>query len=162
MTDFKEVSTTHYEQGREQRIATFKVNQMIWLLLGLLEALIALRVLFKLIGVNAANAFAALIYSVTEIFVAPFASLIGAPTAGGMVLEISSIIAMIVYLLLGWALERIVYVIFYRPRGPVSVRQTVVEDHAVQQAPLAATQTTVTESVQTQTPGSTPPDRSQL
>jgi hypothetical protein len=71
-----------------------------------------------------------------------------------MVLEISSIIAMIVYLLVGWALERIVYVLFYRPRGPVSVRQTIVADHTPQQMPLGVSQTTVTERTSTQTPGS--------
>jgi hypothetical protein len=84
--------------------------------------------------------------------------LIGAPAAGGMVLEISSVIAMIVYFLIAWAFERIVYVLFYRPRGPVSVRQTSVSDHAPLQsqttttdritapAPLASSQTTVTET----------------
>ena len=154
MTDYKEVRTTQHEQGREQRVATFKATQLIWLLLGLLGALIALRVLFKLIAVNAANPFAALLYAVTDFFVAPFASLIGAPAAGGMVLEISSIIAMIVYLLIGWALVRIVYVLFYRPRGPASVRQTIVADHTPQVAPVGASQTTVTERTNTQTPGS--------
>jgi len=130
MTDYKEVRTTQHEQGQEQRVATFKVTQLIWLMIGLLEAAIALRVVFKLIAVNAANPFAAFLYSVTDLFVAPFASLIGAPAAGGMVLEVSSIIAMIVYLLIAWALERIVYVLFYRPRGgPVSVQQTTVADH---------------------------------
>ena len=129
MTDYKEVRTTQQESGQEQRVATFKATQMIWLLLGLLEAAIALRVVFKLVGVNAANSFATLLYNVTDFFVAPFASLTGAPAAGGMVLEISSIIAMFVYLLIGWALERIVYVLFYRPRGSVSVKQTIVADH---------------------------------
>jgi len=75
-----------------------------------------------------------------------------------MVLEIASSIAMIVYLLIGWAMERIVYVLFYRPRGgPVSVRQTVVADRTSQQgqtittdrtttqAPNGASQTTTTE-----------------
>jgi uncharacterized protein YggT (Ycf19 family) len=128
MTAYKEVRTTQHESGREQRVATFKVTQLIWLLLGILESGIALRVVFKLIAVNAANPFAALLYKVTDLFVAPFASLIGAPKAGGMVLEISSVIAMIVYFLIAWALERIVYVLFYRPRGPVSVRQTSVSD----------------------------------
>jgi uncharacterized protein YggT (Ycf19 family) len=129
MTDYKEVRTTQHESGREQRVATFKATQLIWLLLGILEAVIGLRVVFKLIAVNAANPFASLLYKVTDLFVAPFASLIGAPKAGGMVLEISSIIAMIVYFLIAWALERIVYVLFYRPRGPVSVSQTSVSDH---------------------------------
>jgi len=170
MTDYKEVRTTSHEQGQEQRAATFKATQVVWLLLGLLEALIALRVVFKLIGVNAANSFAAFLYSVTNIFVAPFASLTGAPTAGGMVLEISSIIAMIIYALIAWALAKIIWVAFYRPRGPVSVNQTSVSDHTPPQAPLGVSQTvttdrttiqapigtsqtTVTESTNTQTPG---------
>ena len=129
MTEYKEVRTTQHESGQEQRVASFKATQLIWLLLGILEAALALRIVFKLIGVNEANPFAALLYAVTDFFVAPFASLIGAPAAGGMVLEISTIIAMIVYALIAWALERIVYLLFYRPRGAVSVSQTSVSEH---------------------------------
>jgi hypothetical protein len=150
MTDYREVSTTQHEQGREQRVATFKATQIIWLLLGLLEAVLALRVVFKLIGVNGENPFASLLYSVTGLFVAPFASLVGSPAAGGMVLEISSVLAMIVYFLIAWAVERIVFVIFYQPRGPVSTRQTIVADHT----PQPTTQTVVTERTDTRTPGS--------
>ena len=152
MTDYQEVRTTQHEQGSEQRVNTFKVTQFIWLLLGILEAAIALRVVFKMIAVNAANPFAALLYNVTHFFVAPFASLTGAPAVGGKVLEISSIIAMIVYLLIAWALERIVYVLFYRPRGPMSVRQTTVAEHTPQQAPLGVSQTTTTDRTTTQAP----------
>jgi len=152
MTDYQEVRTTEHEAGREQRVATFKATQIIWLLLTLLEAALALRVVFKLIAVNADNLFATLLYGVTNLFVAPFASLVGAPKAGGMVLEISTVIAMIVYLLLAWALERIVYVLFYRPRGPVSVRQTIVAEHTPQPAALGTSKTTVTERTNTQTP----------
>ena len=152
MTDYKEVRTTEHEVGQEQRVTTFKATQLIWLLLGFLEAAIALRIVFKLIAVNAANLFATLLYGVTGLFVAPFASLVGAPKAGGMVLEISSIIAMIVYLLIAWALERIVYVLFYRPRGPVSVRQSIVAEHIPQPAALGTSKTTITERTNTQTP----------
>jgi hypothetical protein len=172
MTNYRDVRTTEHEEGREQRFATFKATQLIWLLLTFLEAVLALRVIFKLIGVNAANPFATLLYGFTNFFVAPFASLTGAPAAYGMVLEISTIIAMIVYFLIAWALERIVYVFFYRPRGPVSVRQTTVSDHTpvqaplgvssqttttdrtTTQAPIGASQTTITEHTNTQTPGS--------
>ena len=129
MTEYKEVRTTEHEPGQEQRVATFKVTQLILLLLAILEIALALRVVFKLIAVNPANPFAMPLYGVTGLFLIPFASLTGAPASGGMVLEISTIIAMVVYLLLGWALERIVYVLFYRPRGPVSVRQTSVSDN---------------------------------
>ena len=152
MSNYQEVRTTREEAGREQRIATFKVTQLIWLLLGLLEAVIALRVVFKLIGVNAANPFAAFLYRLTDLFVAPFVGLTGAPAVGNMVLEISSVIAMIVYFLVAWGLERIVYVVFYRPRGAVSTRQTVISEHTPQQAPLGVSQTTTTDRTTTQAP----------
>lgn len=129
MSDYKDVRTTLHEEGHEQRVATFKATQLIWLLFGLLEAAIGLRVLFKLIAVNPTNPFAAFLYKVTDLFLAPFTSLVQAPEAGGMVLEFSSIIAMIIYALVAWALDRIVYVLFYRPRGNVSVKQTIVDDH---------------------------------
>src|SRR4030066_347198 len=107
MTNYQEVRTTEHESGRELRVATIKATQFIWLLLGLLEASIALRVVFKMIAVNAANPFAKLLYGVTNLFVAPFKSLVGNPTSGNNVFEISSIIAMIVYLLIAWGIERI-------------------------------------------------------
>ena len=146
MTDYREVRTTEHVQGRGQRVATFKATQMIWLLLGLLEASIGLRVVFKLIAVNAANPFAKLLYGVTNLFVAPFKSLLGNPTSGDNVLEITSVIAMLVYLLIAWGIERIVYVLFYRERGPVSVRQTTVAEHTPLPAPVGVSQTTTTQA----------------
>jgi len=126
-----EVKTSQREPNREQRIFTFKATYMIWLLVVMLEGLIALRIGLKLIGANADNPFAALIYGFTNLFLFPFVGLIGTPTAGGMVLEISSVIAMLVYALAGWAFERMVWVIFYRPReAAVAVTQrTSSEQH---------------------------------
>jgi len=46
-----------------------------------------------------------LIYGFTNLFLFPFVGLTGTPAAGGMVLEISSVIAMLVYALAGWAFE---------------------------------------------------------
>jgi uncharacterized protein YggT (Ycf19 family) len=129
MSEYKEVQTTQHEQGREQRITTFKVTQLIWLLLAILEVVIGLRFIFKLVGVNSANPFAAFIYSLTNFFVAPFASLTGAPAAAGMVFEFSTLIAMVIYALVGWGIVRIVYVSFYRPRGAVSASQTITTGH---------------------------------
>lgn len=143
MTDYKDVSTTQHEAGQEGRAATFKATQLIWLLLGFLEVVLGLRFVFRLIGVNAGNTFASFLYGLSGFFVAPFASLTGAPSSNGMVFELSTLIAMGVYALIGWALERLVYVIFYRPRGPVSVRQTTVDQH-VPGTTLASSQTTTT------------------
>jgi hypothetical protein len=46
-----------------------------------------------------------------------------------MVLELSSFFAMLIYALIAWAVERIVWLIFYRPRGPVvSVSETTTNE----------------------------------
>ena len=121
-----EVQTSQKEPDRERRIFTFKATQVIWLLLSIFEALLALRFVLKLIGANPASPFAAALYGFTGLFLYPFAGLIGTPAAGGMVMEISTLIAMVVYGLIAWAVERIIFVIFYRPRGPVT--QTTTTD----------------------------------
>ena len=169
MTDYKEVKTTEQESGQGERVATFKATQIIWLVLAILEAVLALRFIFLLIGVNGDNPFAAFLYNLTQIFVAPFLSLTGTPVAGRMVFEFPTLIAMVVYGLIAWGIERIVYLIFYRPRGPVSVRQTTVADHSPEQpspaprqsvttgrttiqSPAGVSQTTVTKTTNDQTP----------
>jgi YggT family protein len=114
-----EVKSVQKEQGREHRTFTFKAPQLVWLLFGILETLILLRILLKLLAANPDNQIAAFIYSITSVFLAPFAGLTGTPAAGGMVLELSSLLAVVVYALIAWVIERIIWLIFYRPRGPV-------------------------------------------
>jgi hypothetical protein len=123
-----EVQTTQREPERERRIFSFKVTQLVWLFLGILEALLALRFVLKLIAANPDNSFAVFIYGFTKLFLLPFAGLTGTPAAGGMVLELTTLIAMIVYALIGWGIERILWVIFYRPRGPVT-QTTTTDQH---------------------------------
>ena len=136
-----EVRTSQRDVGQEQRIFSFKATQWIWVALGIVEVLIGLRVLLKLIAANPASPFAAFIYNLSDIFLFPFVGLVGTPAAGGVVLELSSIIAMLVYALLAWGLERIVWVVLYRPRGSsvVGVTQTTTRE------PDAVVQTTTHE-----------------
>ncbi len=85
-----------------------KVNGVIWLLAGILEALIGLRVILKVLAANPANSFASFIYNVSHLFLAPFFGLVGEPRSDGNVLEISSLIAMVVYFLIAVAIVRLV------------------------------------------------------
>ena len=120
-----EVRTTQAEPEHEQRIFTFKATQLIWLFLGILEAMIALRIGLKLIAANPESPIVALIYGFTNLFLFPFAGMTVTPSAGGMALELSSLFAMAIYALIAWAVERIVWVIFYRPRSAaVDVTET--------------------------------------
>jgi uncharacterized membrane protein len=125
-----EVRTSQKEPEREQRIFTFKATQLIWLLFGILIAMIALRIGLMLIGANPASPIVALIYGFTGLFLFPFTGLINSPTAGNMVLELSSVFAMLIYGLIAWAIVKIVWLIFFRPRGPVvGVTDTTTSEH---------------------------------
>jgi hypothetical protein len=126
-----QVTSSQQEPERERRIFTFKASQLIWLLLGILEALIALRIGLRLIGANPDSPIVALIYGFTNLFLFPFTGLINSPTAGNMVLELSSMFAMLSYGLIAWAAERVVWLVFYRPQGPVvgTTQTTTSERH---------------------------------
>ncbi len=92
-----------------------RVTALIGLLFSVLEGAIGLRVLLKLLEANPKNAFASFLYNLTALFLAPFAGLTPNPAVNGIVLEITSIIAMIVYALIAWAIIRLVWLLFYQP-----------------------------------------------
>ena len=133
MTEHKvsEVQTTQKEPAQERRIFTFKATQLIWLLLGILEVMLVLRFALKLIAANPASPIAVAIYGFTGLFLIPFAGLTATPAVGGMVLEITTLIAMAVYALIAYAVERVVWLIFYRPQEALvsTTRTSSSEDH---------------------------------
>jgi hypothetical protein len=117
MTQFQQASTTQRDTGQPR--FNWQTTHLIWLLLGLLEALFALHFLLSLIGAGAAGG---LIYGLTGIFLLPFAGLAAVnPAASGLVLELSTLVAMAAYGLLGWLLARAVWNIFYRPYANIGI-----------------------------------------
>jgi hypothetical protein len=133
MTDIHrvtEVRSEHVEPEHERQVLTFKLTQLIWLLLGILEGLFALRFLLKLIAANPNSPIAALIYSFTGLFLIPFSGLTPAPAAGGMVLEITTLFAMLIYGLIGWVIVRLVWLLFYRPHSStIDVSETKSQEN---------------------------------
>jgi len=117
VTEEKEQKSVQELEEKKSRLKTYKSTQIIWFVFGLIEAILGLRFIFKLIAVNPENPFASLLYAVSDMLLTPFTNLASAPSAGGMVLEISTLLAMLIYAMFGWALERIIYVIFYKPKN---------------------------------------------
>jgi uncharacterized protein YggT (Ycf19 family) len=75
---------------------------------GLVLALLGIRVILSLLGANQASPFAALIYGLTAPLVAPFFGLFGYTMHYGVVrLEIETLVAMLVYALIGYGLARL-------------------------------------------------------
>lgn len=69
----------------------------------------------KLIAANPNSEFAQFIYAITEPFMLPFRGLTATPAAGGIVIEIPALIAIIVYALLAWVVVKLIWLLLYRP-----------------------------------------------
>lgn len=97
-----------------QRSFTYQITALLWLMFGALEGLLGLRLILKLLASNPSNPFAQLIYGLSDLFVWPFVGLTVTPSAAGIVVEIHTIIAMVVYAILGWLVISLVRVLLYR------------------------------------------------
>jgi len=113
-----------HDVAAERRQTTFMVQRIMWSVLGFLEILLALRFMLKLIAANPDSGFAALIYGITAPFIAPFALLIGTPTSGGMVLEVTTLFAMSIYALVFWGIGRVIQIAMDRPSARTVSRST--------------------------------------
>ena len=93
----------------------FTAERVIYYVLGLLEVLLAFRFVFKLLGANPASGFVSFIYSITQIFLAPFTAIFRASVTQGIetkaVLEPSTLIAMVVYALIAWGIVKLIITI---------------------------------------------------
>jgi len=78
------------------------IRRLVWLLFGVLQALIVLRIILLLLNANEANDIVAFIVNVTDPFVEPFRSMFRLDQvngASGSVLDIAAIVALIAWTL---------------------------------------------------------------
>jgi len=108
----------------EGRLRSALVTQVIGAILGLLEILLGLRFILKLIAANPNSGFAVFIYGITKPFLAPFTALVGTPTSGETILEVTTLIAMAVYALFFWLVIRVVQIAANRPSARTITRST--------------------------------------
>ena len=80
----------------------FKVEWIMWAVLGLLEFMLGSRIVLKLIAADPGSGFFLFINGLTGVIIAPFGTLMGIPAFEGSVFEMTSLAAMAVYALLFW------------------------------------------------------------
>jgi hypothetical protein len=124
--------TTAYDPYAARRANSARVAQTIYLIFGLIGGLLLLRFLLRALGANADAGFAQAVYATTGALVAPFSGLFGTPQiASGAALEMSTLVALIVYAGLGWLLVKAAWLIFGESRSStvasVSSKQTRAE-----------------------------------
>jgi YggT family protein len=113
---------TVYEEERaivaaNQNSAVARIVNIIYFLFGVLELLLATRVILHLIGANQTNTFANFINALSAPFLGLFSTLVKNPVFGANgVLEITTIIAMFAYAILAYLIGRLVWLVLSRPR----------------------------------------------
>ena len=97
-------------QTVSQRVQTPGVvvaQRVVWFIVGAISVLIALRFVLLLLGASREAGFTEFIYGPSGIFAAPFLGIFGQPTYGSSVFEVSSLLAIAVYLLIGWGIAKL-------------------------------------------------------
>jgi hypothetical protein len=106
-------------QPARRRYKLMRLSQIVYLVAGIVEALIGIRFMLKLIAANPQAGFARFIYGITTLFLVPFSDLTSNPSIAGAELEISSLIAMLIYALAAWTIVRIAWTLFSKPPSPL-------------------------------------------
>ena len=103
-TESRQTVTTDAQTAPGNVIA----RRVVWYIAGFIISLLALRILLLLLGANEASPFVSFIYTVSSLFAAPFYGMFNyTPTYGQSVLEISSLVAMLVYALIAWGIAKL-------------------------------------------------------
>lgn len=120
-------TATAYDPFAERRQASYRMVQAIYLIFGIIETLLAIRLVLRALGANPEAGFAQFVYGLTAPLLAPFVGLFGSPQSGGSVLEIHSIVALVVYALVAWLLARLAWLLFGETRSAVATTAASIE-----------------------------------
>ncbi|TMB63409.1 MAG: hypothetical protein E6I86_03635 [Chloroflexi bacterium] len=88
-----------------------RAEQAAWLLTGIVTALLMIRFIFKLLAASTHASFVTFIYNLTQLFVAPFHGIFNTAANGNNVFEPESVVAIVIYVLIGWGLAGLVRVV---------------------------------------------------
>lgn len=89
------------------------ITTVIYFVLGVLEVILGLRFIFRLLGASAASDFTTFLYNLSHGFVAPFNGIFNDQTLGtNSVFEFSTLVAMLIYALIGWGLIALCGILF--------------------------------------------------
>lgn len=107
--------------------------RVVYYVFGVIEVLLAMRFALLLFGANAAAGFVQFVYSVSSIFLAPFAAIFKTQTAAGATFEWSVLVAIAVYALIAWGIVALVNAVSPRRSSETVERVAENEDTAARQ-----------------------------
>lgn len=104
------------DRNQQRAYLRYWFDTVIYGILSALEIILLLRFVFKLLGANTGNGFIQVLYGFTNPLVWPFHDIFTNPATGSQsVFEFSTLIAMLIYALLAWAVVSLINFIL-RPK----------------------------------------------
>lgn len=81
---------------------------LVYLLLDIVEVLLAARLVFRLLAANPGNGFVAFLYQITDPLLIPFRGAFASTVNQGTVIEWSTILAMVVYAVIAYVIAKLI------------------------------------------------------
>ena len=88
----------------------YRGTQIVWYVLGIVEVLLAFRFVLKLMGANPTAGFSSFVYGITYVFATPFLSVFRITQVAGSILEWTTLLAMLVYWIIAFALIKLLLI----------------------------------------------------
>jgi len=83
-------------------------RRIVWYITGFIIVLLLLRLILLLLAANDTNAFVSFVYALSSFFAVPFYGIFNyQPSYGHFTFEISTVVAIIVYALIGWGVAKL-------------------------------------------------------
>jgi len=87
-----------------EKTNSYRGQNVIYYILGVIESLLGLRLLFKLLGANPSSGFVNFLYSLTRIFISPFVGIFKTVSTAESVFEPATAVAMVIYALIAYGI----------------------------------------------------------
>lgn len=104
---------TNIPHADPYEFSIFKLSQIVWYIITLIDIVIALRLLFLVLGARRAG-FVNFIYNISQPFVSPFLGIFNSPRVQTSYFEVASLVAIIAYILLGLLITGLVRILSTR------------------------------------------------
>ena len=117
------VVTESPQKTYQAKKVIFRSYQIIWYILGVIEVLLAFRVVLKLLGASTLSGFTNFIYAISRPFALPFFGILRTTASSDLVFEWSTLIGMVVYVIIAYGLVELFQLV--KPTNPEEVEQTV-------------------------------------
>jgi len=88
----------------------YRTTRYVWYIFSVIEVILLLRFGLKLLAANTGAGFTQIIYTISGVLIAPFQYVFSAPSAGGSVVEFSTLLALFVYWVIAWGIVKLIVV----------------------------------------------------